>query len=44
MDCVTAKVWRRLRDDIAQALSSFTLAELANDARLLEPRPSDYMI
>jgi len=42
--CATARVWRRLRDDIGRTLSSFTLAELARDARSLRQEPPDYAI
>ncbi len=42
--CVAARVWRRLSEDIEGSLASFTLAELARQAR--EPREpgADYVI
>ena len=43
-ECATARVWRRLRDDIGRTLSAFTLAELARDARSLRQTPPDYVI
>jgi Rrf2 family cysteine metabolism transcriptional repressor len=42
--CVTGRVWRKLRDDIVSSLSSFTLAELARQAREIEPAAENYSI
>ena len=42
--CVATRVRRRLRDDIVSSLSSFTLAELARQAREIGPAADDYVI
>jgi Rrf2 family cysteine metabolism transcriptional repressor len=39
--CIAARVWKKLADDMAASLSSFTLAELARQAREMgEPVPN----
>lgn len=40
--CAAARVWRRLSEDIERSLSSFTLGELARQAR--GPAEPDYQI
>lgn len=40
--CAAARVWRRLSEDIGRSLSSFTLGELARQAR--RPAEPDYQI
>ena len=42
--CVATRVWQKLRDDIVQSLSSFTLAGLARDARELGAPTENYVI
>jgi Rrf2 family protein len=42
--CVVTGVWRKLRDDIDRTLSSFTLADLARQAREAEESPDNYAI
>ncbi|HET6451208.1 MAG TPA: Rrf2 family transcriptional regulator [Spirochaetia bacterium] len=42
--CVATRVWKRLRDDIVATLSSFTLAELARQAREIGPAADNYVI
>jgi len=42
--CVATRVWQKLRDDIVAALSSFTLAELARQAREISPGAENYVI
>jgi Rrf2 family cysteine metabolism transcriptional repressor len=42
--CVATRVWQKLRDDIVATLSSFTLAELARQAREIGPAAENYVI
>jgi Rrf2 family protein len=42
--CVTARVWRKLHDDIVRSLSGFTLAELARQAREIGQPAENYVI
>ena len=42
--CVATRVWKKLRDDIVSSLSSFTLAELARQAREVGAPATNYMI
>jgi Rrf2 family protein len=42
--CVATRVWKRLQDDIVQSLASFTLAELARQARELGQPVDNYVI
>ena len=42
--CVATRVWQKLRDEIRDTLSSFTLAALARQAREIEPPAADYVI
>jgi Rrf2 family protein len=42
--CVAIGVWKRLRDDIVASLSSFTLAELARQAREIGQPAANYVI
>jgi Rrf2 family protein len=42
--CVTARVWRKLTEDMETSLSSFTLAELARQARELRETAANYVI
>jgi DNA-binding IscR family transcriptional regulator len=41
---VATRVWKKLRDDIVSSLSSFTLAELARQAREVGAPATNYMI
>jgi Rrf2 family transcriptional regulator, cysteine metabolism repressor len=43
-NCVAMRVWQKLRDDIVSSLSSFTLAELASQAREISEPVPDYVI
>jgi Rrf2 family protein len=42
--CVVTQVWKKLRLDIDRSLSSFTLAELARQARELGQTAENYVI
>ena len=42
--CAVTRVWRRLQEDIEGSLASFTLAELARQARELEGGAPNYVI
>jgi len=42
--CVVTRVWKKLRDDIASSLSSFTLAELARQVREIGEPAENYVI
>jgi Rrf2 family protein len=42
--CVTTRVWKRLSEDIERTLSSFTLADLARQARELVTSDPGYEI
>jgi Rrf2 family protein len=42
--CVATRVWKKLRDDIVRTLSSFTLADLARQAREVEQPAENYVI
>ena len=42
--CVATRVWKKLRDDIVQSLASFTLADLARQAREVGQPVGNYVI
>jgi Rrf2 family protein len=42
--CVATRVWSKLRDDIVSSLSSFTLGDLARQAREIDPAALNYVI
>jgi DNA-binding IscR family transcriptional regulator len=41
---VATRVWKKLRDDIVQSLASFTLADLARQAREVGQPVGNYVI
>jgi Rrf2 family cysteine metabolism transcriptional repressor len=42
--CVVTRVWKKLRDDIVRSLASFTLADLARQAREVGQPVENYVI